>query len=80
MKKKNLIKKLQLKRTQISSLSETKIIGGIDDPQPILTARCTEFNSCPCITIATCLTDECITRVCSDRCTNVCSYICSIGC
>ncbi|WP_156168849.1 class I lanthipeptide [Kordia jejudonensis] len=76
MKKKNLIKKLQFKKTQVSNLSEAKIIGGLSDPEPILTARCTEFNSCPCITIATCLTDECITRLCSARCTNLCSITC----
>ncbi|WP_430411114.1 hypothetical protein [Kordia sp.] len=78
MKKKNLNKKLQLKKAQISNLSTNKIIGGLNDTQPILTARCTEFRTCNEITIATCLTDECITRTCSDRCSNVCTFICHI--
>ncbi|QHI37622.1 hypothetical protein IMCC3317_30020 [Kordia antarctica] len=71
MKKKNLVKKLQLKKAQISNLSNAKVIGGFDaepwstKPRTCLTQNCTEFNTCPCITIATCLTDECITRSCN---------------
>ncbi|WP_298417652.1 class I lanthipeptide [uncultured Kordia sp.] len=73
MKKKNLIKKLQFKKTQVSNLSETKIIGGLADTRPILTARCTEFRTCNEITIATCLTDECHTARCTNLCTNWCT-------
>jgi len=71
MKKKNLAKKLQLKKILISDVSTNRIVGGLPanwtgKPTCDLTTNCTEFPSC-----INCITDLC-TRSCRpDICTPI---------
>jgi len=74
MKKKNLIKKLQLKKTQVSNLAKGQIVGGGSRYicQPIdlslletcysgcgLTENCTQFKTCNNISFNNCTVNNC---------------------
>ncbi|WP_298509794.1 hypothetical protein [uncultured Kordia sp.] len=89
MKKKNLIKKLQLKRTQVSNFSQEQVVGGgsryICEPidlsiaetcvtQCDLTVTCTNYTNCNQYTFANCSVN-CPTNGCG---TNNCGT--NVGC
>lgn len=74
MKKKNLIKKLQLKKTQVSNLAKSQIVGGgsryICEPIDLslletcypgcgLTENCTQFKTCNDISFNNCTVNNC---------------------
>ena len=74
MKKKNLIKRLQLKKTQVSNLGKDQIVGGgsrfwcepidlskLETCNPVcnLTDTCTQFNTCNDISFGNCTVYNC---------------------
>ena len=96
MKKKNLIKKLQLKKTQVSNLKKDQIVGGnsryICEPIDLsvaetciegcgLTVNCTNYSDCNDYTFANC-SAYCPTNGCgTNNCgTNNCNPSGGISC
>lgn len=96
MKKKNLIKKLQLKKSQVSNFSKGKIVGGSRiQCGPIdlslletcyagcgLTENCTQFNTCNDASFNNCTVHNCPTNNCgTNNCgTNGCNPSGGISC
>ncbi|WP_298417650.1 hypothetical protein [uncultured Kordia sp.] len=79
MKKKNLIKKLQFKKTQVSNLGKNQVIGGgsryVCEPVDLslletcypgcgLTEKCTQFRTCNNVTFLNCTVYNCPTNDC----------------
>ena len=96
MKKKNLIKKLQLKKTQVSNLAKDQVVGGgsryICEPIDLsiaetciegcgLTVNCTNYTDCNNYTFANCSVN-CPTNGCgTNNCgTNDCNPSGGISC